>query len=184
MSPQKPPLIETVLGGSPAEWDKLRERMAESLRDWAATAKKHDFLIAVKPHMNNALHRPEDALWLVEAVGSPNLRLAYDYSHYEAQGLSLDATLTQLIDKTIFIHVKDGERRDGKAVFLLPGRGNVDYAAYFRRLAELGYSGSVTVEVSGMIHQKADYDPVAAAKQCYRDLASAWDKAGLPKRLK
>lgn len=184
LAPHRPPLVETVLGGKPADWEKLREPMVERLRDWADTATRHELVIAVKPHMSNALHTPADALWLVEAVGSPNIRLAYDYSHYEAQDLPLDATLTELIGRTIFIHVKDGERRDGKTRFLLPGEGHVDYVAYFRRLGELKYAGSVTVEVSGMIHQQAGYDPVAAAKQCYQHLASAWDKSGLPKRAK
>ena len=184
LSPQRMPVMETVIGGKPADWEKLREPLAERLREWGAAAKRHDLVIAVKPHMNNALHRPEDALWLIEAVGSPQIRLAYDYSHYEAQGLSLDATLTELMPETVFVHVKDGERKDGATRFVLPGEGNVDYVTYFRRLAELGYSGSVTVEVSSAIHKQPGYDPVAAAKQCYQTLATAWTKAGLPNRAK
>jgi inosose dehydratase len=184
LSPDRPPLLETVLGGKPADWESLREPMAERLRAWAEVARKHDLVVAVKPHASGALHRPDDAVWLVKAVGSPHIRLVYDYSHYEAQGLPLDATLARLSDHTAFIHIKDGRRVDGKVQFLLPGEGTTDYAAYFRRLVELGYAGSVTVEVSGMIHQRADYDPVAAAKQCYQTLAAAWNKADLPPRKK
>jgi inosose dehydratase len=176
--------LETVLGGKPADWEALREPLAERLRSWAEVARKHDLVIAVKPHVSGALHRPDDAVWLVDAVGSPHIRLVYDYSHYEAQGLSFDPTLTRLFDRTAFIHIKDGRRTEGKVQFLLPGEGTTDYAAYLRRLVELGYAGSVTVEVSGMIHGRADYDPVAAAKQCYRTLAAAWEKADLPPRKK
>lgn len=185
LSPDRMPVFETVIGGKPGDWPKLREPMVERLRQWAETARKHDLVIAVKAHVSNALRTPEDAAWLIDAVDSPHLRVAFDYSHFQAQGLSLEATLPKLIDRTVFIHVKDVDptAKEG-VVFMLPGQGLTDYVDYFHRLVDFGYNGSVTVEVSSRVFTQPGYDPRAAAKQCYQSLASAWDQAGLPKRIK
>lgn len=182
LAPDRPPILETVLGGKPADWPTAREPMIDRLRDWAETARKHDLMLAIKPHVGGTVHLPDAGKQIVDAVGSPHLRLVYDFSHYQVQGLPLDATLTQLADRSVFIHVKDGRRVDGKVEFLLPGDGAVDYVAYFRRLAELKYRGSVTVEVSGQIHGRPGYNPAAAARRSYQHLSAAYEKAGLPPR--
>ena len=84
-----------------------------------------------------------------------------------------------MIDKTVFIHVKDSKGKLGKFRFLLPGEGDIDYATYFRLLQKAGYRGAVCVEVSGQIHGKPGYDPVAAAKTSYANLAPVFVKTGL-----
>src|SRR5690606_2043462 len=83
LSPERPPVVETILGGKPQEWDALKRPMADRLAGWARMAEQHRIVIAIKPHVGNALHLPEDALWLLEQVKSPWLKLAYDYSHYQ-----------------------------------------------------------------------------------------------------
>src|SRR5204862_3485178 len=100
----------------------------------------------------SAVQNPERLLWLLDAVKSPAIRAAYDYSHFQLQNLGMDETLGALIPHTCFVHVKDGRMSaDGKVEFLLPGEGTTDYAALFRKLQALGYRGDVVVEVSGMI---------------------------------
>jgi len=85
LSPDKPPIIETVLGGRPEDWDAVNEKMAERLREWAKVAEEKKVVIAIKAHVANALHTPADAAWLLEQVGSQFVRLAFDYSHFKLQ---------------------------------------------------------------------------------------------------
>jgi sugar phosphate isomerase/epimerase len=177
--PDKPPLIETVLGGKPAEWDAAKEKMAARLKDWAKVAEENKVVIAIKAHVGNALHAPADAVWLLKQVDSKFVRLAYDYSHFGLQKISLESSLDTLLPHTVFIHVKDAKGDAAKFQFLLPAEKENRYADYFKLLAKKKYRGDVVVEVSGQIHSRPDYDPVAAARKCYEPLAAAMRETGV-----
>ncbi len=178
LSPDAPPIVETTMGGG--KWDEVRETFRDRLGGWAEAADRAKTIVAVKPHRFGAVNRPEDAVWLVEQVKSRWIRLAYDYSHFAHREMPLAATVAAMIPHTSFIHVKDAAIRDGKAVFLLPGEaGDLDYAELLQQVHAAGYRGEICVEVSGMVSGKPGYDSIAAAKQSYRVLSAAFDKAGL-----
>ncbi|MEY4200223.1 MAG: hypothetical protein RLZZ265_1963 [Verrucomicrobiota bacterium] len=179
LAPAAPPVLETVMGGKPAEWDKVKAQMAERLADWGRAAAAGKITLCVKPHVGSAAHLPEHALWLLEKVKSPAVKLAYDFSHYQLRGVDLGKSLDALLPHTAFIHVKDSVGDLGKFHFVLPGEGKIDYADYFRRLKAANWSGSVCVEVSGQVFSKPGYDPVAAAKKSFTALAPAFSAAGL-----
>ncbi len=173
------PLVETVLGGKPGEFDAVKERLVSRLRDWAKVAEEAKVTLALKAHVSNATQRPEQLLALLLLVASPYLAGAYDYSHFQLQDLKLNETLALLLPRTTFIHVKDTEHSLGKRGFLLPGEGTIDYGEYFRLLAASDYRGDVVVEVSGQVFGKPGYDPLAAARKCYNHLAPAMRRAGI-----
>lgn len=177
--PNQPPIIETVLGGKPAEWDVVKEKMATGLKDWARVAEERKVVVAIKAHVGNALHTPSDAEWLLKQVGSKSVRLAFDYSHFQLRKISLENALDTLLPHTVFIHVKDAEGDAAKFQFLLPAEKENRYAEYFKLLTEKKYRGDVVVEVSGQIHSRPGYDPVAVARQCYEPLAAAMREAGV-----
>lgn len=179
LSPGKPPVVETILGGRPAQWDEIRGEMAKRLRDWARVGESAGTIIAVKPHVGGALHTPAGAKWLVDEVGSPWLRLVYDFSHFRLRQFSLAESLKLLIGSSAFIHIKDTRGMAEKFEFLLPGEGDIDYVSYFKLLDEHRYQGSVVVEVSGQIHSKAGYDPLAAARKSYVNVSRAMSQAGV-----
>jgi sugar phosphate isomerase/epimerase len=175
----RPPLVETILGGKPGEFDAVKQRLVERLADWAVIATAAKVTLAVKAHVSNATQRPEQLVWLLEQVASPYLKAAYDYSHFQLQELKLADTLTVLLPHTVFIHVKDTEHAQGKRGFLLPGEGTIDYREFFKLLAAGSYGGDVVVEVSGQVFSKPGYDPQAAARKCYNHLAPAMKRAGI-----
>jgi len=176
LSPAAPPPVETILGGKPADWDAVKDRMVERLGAWAAVAKDAKTVVAVKPHVGNALHTLDGAVWLMKQVNSPWLRLAFDYSHFVLRGVKLAAAVAALAPHAAFAHVKDAKGTAEKFEFSLPGTGGTDYADLVARLAAAEYRGPVVVEVSGMISNKPGYDPVAAAKTSYTNLAAAFGR--------
>ena len=171
LAPAAHPVIETVLGGSPAQWESVLQTMADRLRSWGDLAAKHQTRIAIKPHVGGALHTPDAALWLLKEVNHPWIKLAYDFSHYELRGYDLATTIKALAPHSAFIHVKDSEGSAAKFKFLLPGEGRIDYAKYAALLKEVSYRGPVVVEVSGLIFNQKGYDPIAAAKKSHAALA-------------
>lgn len=173
LSPNEPPVIETIIGGKSGDWEKSKERVVERVRAWAEVGKAGKTVIAIKPHVNNALHTPEDTLWLLQQVNSPWLKLAYDHSHFGLQGRKLADTAAALLPEAVFVHIKDWKGVPGKFEFLLPGTAEVDYREYAGLLRKANYKGGVVVEVSGQIFNKPGYDPVAAAKQCYAKVKPA-----------
>ena len=178
MNAAQPPIIETVLGGKPATWEQQKTGMAERLQSWAETAEKEKTTIALKAHVLSAVNSPERLLWLLEQVKSPAIQVAYDYSHFELQGIDMEESMKLLLPRTKFIHVKDSVGEPAKFQFLLPGEGRTDYVKYFTALKQHGFHGPVVVEVSGQIFSKPGYEPVAAAKKCYAALAGALAKVG------
>jgi sugar phosphate isomerase/epimerase len=179
LSPDKLPVIETVLGGKSADWDQSKERIAEELRRWAKLAEDGGITVCFKPHADQAVDMPESALWLLRQVNSPRIRIVYDYSHFQVQGLPLEATLRELLPYTAYIAVKDSTGDRAKHQYVLPGEGGTDYVAYFRLLNELGYHGFVGVEITSQIHSKPGYDPLATTRLCYDRLAPAFEKASV-----
>jgi len=173
MAPAAPPLLETVLGGKPATWEQQKAGMVARLRDWAAAAERAKIQIAVKAHVAGAVNSPERLLWLMDQVKSPSLVVAYDYSHFELQGIDMEESMAALLPRTKFIHVKDSAGEAGKFQFLLPGQGRTDYRKYFALLRKFRYVGPVCVEVSSLIFNQPGYDPVAAAKSSHAALSQA-----------
>jgi inosose dehydratase len=173
------PLIETILGGKAGQFDEVKSQLVERLGDWSQVLADAKVKLAIKAHVSNATQRPEQLLWLLEQAASPWLVPAYDYSHFELQGLEMSKTMDALLPRAAFIHVKDTEHAIGKRGFLLPGEGATDYGKYFRLVKESSYRGDVVVEVSGQVFNKPGYEPLAAARQCYNHLAPAMKRAGI-----
>jgi inosose dehydratase len=175
--PEQPPILETVLGGSPTKWEEQKKAMVERLHDWASTAEKSKTVIAIKAHVSSAVNSPERLLWLLDEVKSPSIQIAYDYSHFELQEIDMEESMKLLLPRTRFIHVKDSVGELGKSQFVLPGSGRTDYVKYFSLLRQHNYVGPVCVEVSSQVFNKPNYDPIAAAKVSYLVLSDAMKKA-------
>ena len=132
LSPQTKPIVETVLGGKPSEWDQIKSQMADRLGEWSADAEKAGAIVAIKAHISGAAHRPEHVRWLLDQVKSPSLKSAFDFSHFQLRGIELQSAWSLLAKDVVFIHIKDSIGDEKKFQFVLPGEGSIDYAEYFK----------------------------------------------------
>lgn len=173
------PLVETILGGKPGEFETVKERLVERLAQYSKVMAEAEVVLANKAHVGNATQHPEQLLWLLDQVASPWLVAAYDYSHFQLQGLDMKESMDALLPRSRFIHVKDTEHALGKRGFLLPGEGTIDYVQMFKLLGQSAYRGDVVVEVSSQVFNRAGYEPLAAASKCYNHLADAFSRAGI-----
>ena len=75
--------------------------------------------------------------------------------------------------------MKDQRGRMPDYEFLIPGEGTFDFTTYVKEMDKAGYTGSITTEVSKMVQNRPDYDPMAAAELCYKTLEKAFLEAGV-----
>lgn len=179
LSPERLPVVETILGGKPGQWDALKPAFVAELGEWAKVLADARVTLAIKAHVGNAMQRPEQLAWLLREVDSPWIKAAYDFSHFQLQQLPLGETLDVLLPEARFVHVKDSQTSGTKWQFVLPGEGTIDYTDLFQRIAAGGYEGDIVVEVSGQVSSRAGYDPAAAARKCYAPLAKAFVASGI-----
>lgn len=184
LSPDAPPILQTVLGGK--GWEDSKNLFRDRVADWNQLAADQKIVISIKPHRSHAMGTPERAAWLIAQLGDPRrLRMVYDYSHYafHEPPLSIAETVETALPITNYIAVKDAVEKDGKVVFALAGEsGNWDHADIIRAFYEGGYRGEFCCEVSSQIwRNNPSYDPVAATKTCYENMSAAFERAGVPR---
>jgi sugar phosphate isomerase/epimerase len=164
LAPAAPPVIASGLGSCPLEWEEALPLAVERASSFGEMAAGEGCRLAIEPHVGALLDRPERVVALMERVHSPSLGINFDISHFAVAGYPRAETIRTLAPYAIHTHVKDGRMVDGKVQFLLPGEGDFDYAAYFREMAEAGWTGCITVEVSAQIFNRPGYDPWPAAQ--------------------
>jgi inosose dehydratase len=181
LSPRRPPLVQTVLGGG--TWDAKKDLFRTRLADWQEAARQTRVVLAIKPHRGGALSRPDEAIWLIRELGdSPWLRMVYDYSHYAFRDMPLEETVVSSLPYTAHVVVKDAYLKGDRVAFDLPGEtGTFDYVKLLKLFHDGGYRGDVCCEVSSMISNQPGYDPIEAAKTCYANMARAFEKANVPR---
>ncbi len=170
-SPGPPAMIQTTAGGRAGTWDDVKNAMVDELGAWARKAEQLKVTLALKAHSKNAMNLPERAVWLVNQVKSPPVKLVYDYGHYTANGLDMRKTMEQMIPYTALVEIKDTVGRAPNHRFVLPGDGNVDYKAFTNNLIQVGYRGAVVVEVSVDVFNQPGYDPVKAAEHVWEKVS-------------
>ena len=173
------PVMDTVLGGCPDDWDEKHEFILD--RVWALVkyAREKDVVIGMEAHVGAALDTAEKSVQLVEEIDSPHLRLNFDISHFDILGMSIPDAVAMMAPYAAHTHVKDQRGRLPDFEFLIPGEGTFDFTEYVIEMQKAGYTGSITAEVSKMVQDRQDYDPIAAAEMCYRTLERAFREAGI-----
>ena len=175
----RPKVVTTTLGKRPGAWDENRDGFAADLVPYAQVAEDHGVFLALEAHGGQAFDSPEKAVWLVEAVNRPSVRLNFDHSHFHVQGMGIEHCTQLMAPYTVHTHLKDGYKEDGRVRFQLPGEGDLDLERYFRAVAAAGIEVPMTVEVSGQIWTPDDYDPWATARRCYESMRTGMEKAGI-----
>lgn len=86
------------------------------------------------------LNTTEDVLKVIDEAGSENIFLQYDVYHAAREGEDLLQILREKLPHIAHIQVADNPGRHQ------PGTGEIDYHAFFKTLAEVGYSYAVSME--------------------------------------
>jgi sugar phosphate isomerase/epimerase len=175
-----PPPVITMGYGTPDSYAQARAVLADRFGELAQQAARSGGVVALEPHVGQAMDLPDKVVWLMQAVDSPHFRLNLDNSHFEVMGCDLDDYLPKLVPYAAHTDLKDQRGRSPSHEFLVPGEGDFTYSRYLRVMHALGYSGYFTVEISVMVQRRPDYDPAEVAARSYRTLTAAAAAAGVP----
>jgi sugar phosphate isomerase/epimerase len=146
-------------------YDAQYNEIVKGLRMAGNEVARHGVTLAVQNHHDIACHHDQLA-WLVEEVGHPNVRLAFDAWAPHLQGVRGQALVRAVEKVGKFIElttVADYEvqprfRYDPNVVnyvaeptpvvrAVAPGAGEIDYASFFEGLRNAGYRGPVAYEM-------------------------------------
>jgi hydroxypyruvate isomerase len=84
--------------------------------------------------------RTEQALALIEKIGSDNLFVQYDIYHMQRMEGELSATVAKHLSKIKHIQLADNPGRNE------PGTGEINYEFLFKHLSAIGYDGWIGCE--------------------------------------
>jgi sugar phosphate isomerase/epimerase len=165
--------------GTSESFAESGEVLADRFGELARHAEKLGGVVALEPHVGQAMDTPDKVVWLMQAVNSRHFRLNLDNSHFEVMGFDLDEYLPKLMPYAVHTDLKDQRGRSPNHEFLVPGEGEFSYARYLRAMDALGYSGFVTIEISVMVQRRAGYDPAEVATRSHSTLTRAVAESGV-----
>jgi len=174
-----PPAIDTTVGGKSGQWDELKPLLLERVGELVRYGEQRGVVIAIEPHVGDMLDSVGRTLELLDAIRSPYLKLNFDISHFNVQGIPYQESVAALAPHTVHTHIKSERGRAPHHEFLIPGEAEFDWVGYLHAMREHGYTGFITAEVAIMVQRRPGYDPLAAAEQTYRTLARAFEQAGI-----
>ncbi len=176
----EPSIMVSLVGGRAEDWEGMREVIAERATDLGDYAAQRGVTLAVEPHSGNALDTPDKAVWLIDQVDHPAVRLNFDISHFDIIGIGIDECVPQMVPYSVHTHVKDQRGRYPDHEFLTPGSGPFDFVHYLEAMHRAGYTGFIGMEVGVMVQRKPGYDPFVDAALGYYALVHAFNESGVP----
>lgn len=177
------PVLNTTLGSDPNEWNSQQDLILERVGVLVDYCSTREVILAIEPHVGDGMNSPERSLWLLEEINSPYLKLNFDISHFEVQGMPTAEVVQLLAPQSAHTHVKDQRGLVPDYEFLIPGEGPFDFVEYLRLMRKAGYDGYITAEVSMQVQGRQDYDPLGAAELTYRTLDDAFREVGISRQL-
>jgi hydroxypyruvate isomerase len=139
--------LNCLAGKAPAGADPavLRATLIDNLRYAAGQLGRHGIRLLIEP-INTFdipgfyLNHTQQAIDLIDAVGSDNLFLQYDIYHMQRMEGELAATLQKHLPRIAHVQLADNPGRHE------PGTGEINYRFLFAHLDRIGYGGWVGCE--------------------------------------
>ncbi|MGB9596991.1 MAG: sugar phosphate isomerase/epimerase family protein [Candidatus Poribacteria bacterium] len=173
------PVISTGSGGNSENWENKKTDLAKLLEDYAEVGEQEDAIIAVEPHFHALVDRSERAIWLMETLDNPFIKLHFDIVHNFLMKEPIAETVKKLIPYTVHTHITDAKLLDDGFELVPLGQGELDCVEYVKAMKEARWDDFITIEVSAMVWSKEGYDPISVATISYETLIKAFESAGV-----
>ncbi|WP_202813422.1 sugar phosphate isomerase/epimerase family protein [Pantoea sp. A4] len=119
-----------------------RRNVVDSLKRVADRAAQYDITLGleiVNRYESNVVNTTEQALEILEQVGSPQLKVHLDIYHMNIEEADFYSPVLACGDKLGYVHI--GENHRGYL-----GSGHLDFPSFFHALAHINYQGPIAFE--------------------------------------
>ncbi|HID11478.1 MAG TPA: sugar phosphate isomerase/epimerase [Candidatus Latescibacteria bacterium] len=138
-----------------------RENFIEGLQGALELAEELGVTIALenkaRGRNRGLIHSPKEHLDLIEALDSPNCRVAFDVGHAHTFGLDLIGYLERVLPHLVEVHLHDN---DGSMDYHRPlGGGTIEFEPLLLALSQWGYHGPLILEMTSVedLKQSKEY---------------------------
>ncbi len=107
---REPVVLSLGFGGRTAEWEQVRGQLVDRLGDYARLAAAESLVIAGEAHCGAAVDRSERAIWLLDQVNAPGVRLHFDIVHFFLANEPLAEVTARLLPYTAHTHITDAHK--------------------------------------------------------------------------
>lgn len=160
---------------SAAEWDGLRNRLAEAAR---IGTQEYGLTVSIHAHAAGFMDFEPELERLLDEVDESLLKICFDTGHHSYAGFDPVAFMKRYMDRISYVHFKDTDPKVkahvienrigfydacGQGMFCNFGQGEVDFPAVRELLEAAGYDGWCTVEQD--CDPLLDPDPVGDARK-------------------
>lgn len=140
-------LVPAVVNRETSYRDAWRRSQVQ-IRKLLAVAQELGIVIAIEEVWNKFLLSPLEFATYIDEFQCPWLKAWFDVGNVVFYGYPQDWIRT-LGKRIVKVHLKDFKGGHGTYKWVNLGEGDVDWAEVRKALAEVGYAGSATVELSG-----------------------------------
>jgi hydroxypyruvate isomerase len=123
-----------------------REAMIETLKQCAPLCEQAGVVLEVEPlnglvnHKGHYLQRSDEAVEIIDRVGSPNVKLVFDVYHQQITEGNVIRNATQYVERINHYHIADNPGRQQ------PGTGELNYVNILKAISATGFDGYVGLE--------------------------------------
>jgi sugar phosphate isomerase/epimerase len=152
---------------------ELPELAVAEFSRWAgalAEGRSAVFLEPLNRYEATFLRRVEQAADVAAQIGSPRVRSLADLFHMNIEEADMATPIMAAAAQLGYIHIADNNR-------LQPGAGCLDFSLSFRALKEIGYSGYVSIECTGLGGPLSGGGPEAMLPATVEFVRGQWARA-------
>lgn len=142
------PAIITQTGNVMADVprDVQQQAMVETLRQCAPLLEEANVVLELEPlnglvdHAGHYLQRSDEAVSIIDQVGSTHVKLVFDVYHQQITEGNVIRNATQYVDRIHHYHIADNPGR------MQPGTGELNYLNILTAIKQTGFDGFVGLE--------------------------------------
>lgn len=173
-------IVNIGSGGTTGDEDSTKAAI-DLMREFSKMASNAGVLLAVKPHVGQAIYNAETGLRLMNEVTDPSIGLNFDPSHLARADDNPAEVAPRWGEKIVTSHFRDCPVRvpgpPGTPDQQIPGRGALDLPEILQSLNNIGYSGPLNLEVIGTKEYSLSRGAIVASEsrgylhRCLQELA-------------